>query len=376
MTLAVAMDVDDNCQTDSVTTSSNDPIMVQTPPPSSSSVDACDDYVTILKAMKQSEVKYRVGDYLHRLSEQQQQPTNPSKSESYVNAECRHRMCQWSFSVADFCHYQKDTVAVSMKILDRFLDVTPWVLQDRSAFQLAALTSMYMAVKLIETAGLPMKQVAELSKGAFTIEQFEAMERAILEAANWFINPPTATQMGYRMAQWMSSLDHRLPLDALLDLINMQLEAAVFDYYLVTAAPSLLSVAALFNAMEGMAVHTPEELRQIRHMVTSTLDISPADLKLLPQAQVRLYELLSGDPSRLTSTTKAMVNTAPSSTSTPSTIVPYTVDSNSCGSINNDVRPISPNSVSGSPSAFETPQPNASKRNYSFSNSLLRSLFG
>ena len=69
----------------------------------------------------------------------------------------------------------------------------------RKEFQLVAVTSLYLAIKLHgETdavEGAPRKlrinAFVELSRGMFTIETLETMERAILSNLEWNVNPPT-----------------------------------------------------------------------------------------------------------------------------------------------------------------------------------------
>ncbi|KAG7336478.1 hypothetical protein IV203_024844 [Nitzschia inconspicua] len=119
------------------------------------------------------------------------------------------------------------------------------------------------------------------------------MEKIIVETCKWYMNPPTANQIGHELVLWMCGQDNIVPFDTLLDLVNLQVEAAVYDYYLVTAAPSLVAVAAFLNAVEGMGVHTPQEQRRIRNKVISTIEMSRSESQLLPKVQQRLYELIS-----------------------------------------------------------------------------------
>ncbi|KAG7345481.1 cyclin-like protein [Nitzschia inconspicua] len=250
--------------------------------------DSADDCIVILKGLKQRENKYRVGDYLGRFAEQVSAP-----SKSQVDVQCRYQMCQWSYSIADYCKLKKDTVASAINTLDRFLDATPCALTDQSVFQLAAMTSMYMSVKLNEVNGLGMDCMVAFSRGSFSARQYETMEKIIVEACKWYMNPPTANQIGHELVLWMCGQDNIIPFDTLLDLVNLQVEAAVYDYYLVTAAPSLIAVAAFLNAVEGMEVHTPQEQRRIRNKVISAIEMSRSESQLLPKAQQRLYELIS-----------------------------------------------------------------------------------
>jgi hypothetical protein len=315
----------------------------------SSSEDTANDCLEALKAMKRRESNYRIGDYLHRRDEEGPTPR------SHVNADCRYRMCQWSFSIIEYLHYHIDDVAISMYILDRFLDASPWALTDRSAFQLASITCLYMSIKLNETVGVALDMMVQVSHGTFTVRQFEAMERIILQATKWNVNPPTPMQMGYFLARWLSCQDQRLPVDTLLDLINMQVKTALLDYGLVTVAPSLVAVAALLNAMESMGVTSSKDQGHILHNITGMLEFSATDRQLLHLTQQRLYENLSGHTTPAVSS--RVVQTESPSLLATSTLVKEQRNA-VYDNIINDTRPISPNIVSASPGAlgYETPK--------------------
>ena len=58
--------------------------------------------------------------------------------------QCRFKMCQWTFQVAEVCNFQKATVSVAMAYLDRFISSdhpeAHIVFVNRKEYQLAAMT--------------------------------------------------------------------------------------------------------------------------------------------------------------------------------------------------------------------------------------------
>jgi hypothetical protein len=359
--IAIAMDIDkshNKYMTNS--TSSNDNNMI-----SSSSEEIADDCLEALQAMKRRECNYRIGDYLHR-NDQEGPPIR-----SHVNADCRYQMCRWSFTMIDYLHYHKNDVAVAMYILDRFLDVSPWVLTDRSTFQLASITCLYMSIKLNETVGVALDMMVQVSHGSFTVRQFETMERIILHATKWRINPPTPMQMGHLLARWLSCHDKRLPFETLLDLINMQVVTALLDYGMVTVAPSLVAVAALLNAVECMGVTSSTDQGHILHNVTSVLEFSARDRQLLNLAQERLYENFSGNPTPAVTSRSVVETTSPFVSASSTLAIGLGQHKPACGIANNDARPISPNVVSASPGSLGTKTPK--RYNHPHSSSSLSS---
>ena len=61
-------------------------------------------------------------------------------------------MAKWCCEIADFCKYKRETVAIAMNCLDRFMStpVGHQILLDRNAYQLASMTALYSAVKIHE----------------------------------------------------------------------------------------------------------------------------------------------------------------------------------------------------------------------------------
>lgn len=336
------MDVEDIMHS---TSDDNDTVMTPEAalPPTFGDADP-DDCILVLKILKRREAKYCIGNYLRRFHNE-----NPSAPKDCVDVLCRNQMCQWINSIVDFCKCDRSSVASAMSLLDRFLNVSPWALKDRKTFQLAAMTSIYLSLKVNEVNGLGLDSMVAMSKNTFSMEQFEAMERSMVEACQWYLNPPTANQMGHWLAQWASQQDSRLPIDALLDLINMQVENAVYDYYLIAAAPSLVSIAALLNAMDSMGLFTTQEQQSIKGKVTTTLEMSHSDLHLLPQVQQRLYELLSIETVLCTSH-DTISESAPSAKVISTTT---TTPSQSRRCPQKDVRPISPQSVSAREDSYD-----------------------
>lgn len=228
--------------------------------------------------MQQREVSYKVGNYLGRENDHNTTTCStanvadglpPPPPPPPVDEDCRAKMIQWAFMVVDHVGFQRETVAITTNILDRFLDVTPWALVDRSAFQLAAITCLYTAIKIHEPQSLAISTVASLGRNLYTVEQIEAMEQHVLESNQWSLHPPTAHSFGHLLATWIlqqkvednddccEDLLHHHHLDTLLELVDVQLDAAVSDYELsILVPPSMVAVCAVQNALEGMMVPT------------------------------------------------------------------------------------------------------------------------
>jgi lipoyl(octanoyl) transferase len=94
-----------------------------------------------------------------------------------INEFWREKICEWSYQVIDHFDFNREVVAVSLSYLDRFL-CTRTV--TKKVFQLAAMSSLYMAIKLYEPTTLKISSFIELSRGYFTVDHIIAMEETIL----------------------------------------------------------------------------------------------------------------------------------------------------------------------------------------------------
>ena len=100
-----------------------------------------------------------------------------SSSASGINEVWREKICEWSYQVIDHFDFSREVVSIAIHFLDRFLATRP---VNKKLFQLAAMTTLYLAIKLFEPGNLSMSSMIELSRGYFMVEQMAEMEMAIL----------------------------------------------------------------------------------------------------------------------------------------------------------------------------------------------------
>jgi Cyclin, N-terminal domain len=103
--------------------------------------------------------------------------SSASSSTSGINEIWREKICEWSYQVIDHFAFSREVVSISIHYLDRYL-ATRQV--NKKMFQLAAMTTLYIAIKLYEPGRLSMQSMIELSRGYFLVEQMVAMEMSIL----------------------------------------------------------------------------------------------------------------------------------------------------------------------------------------------------
>jgi len=140
--------------------------------------------------LKQEASAYKTGDYLspdwqQRLAGQTSADscgwisadTDSSQSSGTINETWRQKICEWSYQVVDHFDFSREVVMISMNLLDRYLASHA---ANKKVFQLAAMTCLFIAIKLNEPGKLTMSSMIELSRGYFRVDQMAAMEISIL----------------------------------------------------------------------------------------------------------------------------------------------------------------------------------------------------
>jgi Cyclin, N-terminal domain len=100
-----------------------------------------------------------------------------SASSGGINELWREKICEWSYQVIDHFDFSREVVSVSIHLLDRYLSTRT---VNKKVFQLTAMTTLFLAIKLYEPGKLSMSSMIELSRGFFLVEQMAAMEVSIL----------------------------------------------------------------------------------------------------------------------------------------------------------------------------------------------------
>lgn len=190
--------------------------------------------------------------------------TNNSTSSSFVrdgeSADAsvvgfwRQQMLNWSNVVIDSFGIDREVVAVGFNILDRYVgkEVQSGVPITREDFQLFCMTSLYIAVKILESypRKLTADALVEMSRGFYAGEDILHTEREILKVLGWYLSPTTA--IGYCRIFW-----DMIPVPVTHEFqTNCQVlaELALGDPYFLTKKPSMVALAAvlLSGRMEGM----------------------------------------------------------------------------------------------------------------------------
>lgn len=271
----------------------------------------CDaeDASCFIKNMRQQEASgYVKPNYLKTTSAgNDQDHAHPiSRNKGPLNGEdadedCRSRMTEWCFQVVDFCKYQRETVEIVMSYFDRFLGTPEGAstLKDRKMFQLAAMTCLYTAIKIHEPEAMEPQVISGLSRGVYSADDIEDMERKILAAIRWRLNPPTTMSfVRFFAALVPDGIWADDEFESIVALAKYQTELAVGEYSFVGVNASTIAFAALSNALQ--AIDNVALSNDLMKKVSSTANID-VDSHEMVTTRERLWTAMdkkSDDPQR------------------------------------------------------------------------------
>ena len=247
-------------------------------------------------------------------------------SDDPVNDDDRTKMCDWYYEMADFLRIDGATASRSLSLLDRFMaapvhphDVgcvpsrhrsmtaysttpsssssssiprTTSLFRHRSAdhhrdrvvdrdvagvivaaslmrdeYQLAALTALFLSIKLYERLNVQLEHVSYLSRGRYNPVEVMRMELVMLHALDWrvcradkvdYVNayldvlmPPPSSSLSYPSAAMNDPSHQRCELlSSIKDLANLQIRLSDYDSTYTQLRPSLVAFASVINAFE------------------------------------------------------------------------------------------------------------------------------
>jgi hypothetical protein len=241
------------------------------PPSAQEQADVVDRIGVMLK---QESSTYACSDYLLRRKIQNSAADKCACDESSdddcpdlvneVDTLCREKMCEWAYRIIDHFHAPRDIVAIAFSYLDKFVDLCSC---DRSAFKLAAMTCLYISTKVFNGREISVKSLSQLSRGEFDVAHILEMEQIILKTLSWRLHPPTVQCFINTLYGLIPSSS--IPVTrAIHQRATFFAELALFDYTFVNQPKSLIALASLLNAMEGMDETVVSKADQLRFVET------------------------------------------------------------------------------------------------------------
>jgi len=199
---------------------------------------------------------------------------------SLVDASCRSTLVDWCFTVADSFDLSRETVGIGMSILDRYLSSgngkSAGALRDKHKFQLAAITSFYVAVKLHEPVKLGIGIIVKLCRGFYEERAILELERDILHSLEWRVCVSTTTPIEYVRHLVQLLPESKDVADAILENAAKHMDCATGDLAFSTYRASAVGIACLAGALNDMETLTPLEKESIWYQLSSKMDFDIA----------------------------------------------------------------------------------------------------
>lgn len=260
-----------------------------------STTTTMDTILSTITAMRQQENSgYTVNSFL-----QDDPAVSVPAGPLNVDADSRSKMVNWCYQITDYCKFQRETVEIAINYLDRFV-VSPEgskAKQDPQMYQLAAMTCLYMAVKIHEPQAMDLQTVSRLSRGTYSPDEIKNMESCILFSLQWKLNPPTALSFARQFADLIP--DDVLSQDvrqAAYDVTKYQTELAVNECELISVNVSVVAYCALMNSLESVGVDA-KVVGQIGYVLSHAIGISCLDDQVV-EVQSLLFKAVIGQSTK------------------------------------------------------------------------------
>jgi Cyclin, N-terminal domain/Cyclin, C-terminal domain len=244
-----------------------------------------DESSEVISLMREQDVHYKCRDYFSLLAQ---------SGEMDVDPVCREKMCEWCYRVCDCGIFpcDREMVAVAISYLDRFMLRRQSC--DRSTFKLAAVTSFYLATKILSCMQIKIESLVELGRGSFDGNDIQNMECELLEKLSWRLNPPTCQAFVRQLfSKIPRSLDH-IQRKTIYDRACFFAELSVYDYGFVSKERYMVAVACLLNALEThQDSFSCDQQQSIEIKEKSSVLAIGLDRQVLERAQAQLWYLYS-----------------------------------------------------------------------------------
>lgn len=253
------------------------------------SIDEIDDRLTIMQ--HQESTSYSPTDYLTLFDYDDDFKHQHRKS--------RSAMCTWSQQLTDITKLSRLAVSRSMDYLDRFIasghERAQRALFDKREYQLASMTSLYIAIKLHEPLAIDSSLLAEISAGCYTAKEIVDMESDILQALEWRVNGPTAQEFVCHLLAMLNPEGYYYNLDTLgsfLDAATFQCELAATDYDLSMCNPSVVAVGSILKSLAAIDDEYLLSSEARRAFMIKICDMVPSlDMDQVQFVRARLQQL-------------------------------------------------------------------------------------
>jgi hypothetical protein len=156
----------------------------------------------------------------------------------------RELVSQWYYDVSDHLEESRDVPYVAMNMLDRYLASSSSRPVEKNSFEVVAITSLFLAVKLNGSSSLTIPDLLSMSRSPLDANCILATGKDMLQVLSFDAKIFTPTDFLKAMISLHSSLDDRMAIE-LFERSAYMCEISVSDHFFVGVQASKIACAAL-----------------------------------------------------------------------------------------------------------------------------------
>ena len=170
-----------------------------------------------------------------------------------VDEKCRTAIVLWCQQTQRTLKLSRETVWIAISYLDRYLSSgrgkSHQAIMNKARFQLVAITSLYIAIKLYEDVELDVTTLVRLCKGYYTNAEILSMEEDVLFALDFRVTTASPTEF---VRHFIKILPPELKnTDSLLNECEKRIEYTSQDIYFTFCKPSVVAASCLASILTG-----------------------------------------------------------------------------------------------------------------------------
>lgn len=254
-----------------------------------------DDVIDIVRNMLRQELTtYRRIDYLAT-------ELRCVTDNEVIDGCWRQRIIEWMYGVVDHCNLRRESVAVATYFLD--LAASRGLVRCRRDFQLVAMTSLMLSIKLNDSTSVKLDSMVKLGRGLFNEADVIAMETEILIALDWHVHPPTPVCFMRQLLRLLPPETSAIARYMLMEVTRFISEVSACIYKFIKYSSSAMAMAAIKIAIEKIdtAVFPKEQSGRFLDSVSSSTGIdcyseevtrAADDLRVSLENNVNLQDLM------------------------------------------------------------------------------------
>ena len=191
--------------------------------------------------LKQEASTYKREDYIPDLL----QRTTASET---IDGSWRQRIIEWMYGVVDHCNLRRESVSIATYFLD--LAAARGLVHCRVDFQLVAMTSLMLSIKLNDSTMVKLDSMVKLGRGLFNEADVIATEAKMLKAFGWHVHPPTPVCFMRQFLRFLPIEASPIARYMIVEVTRFISEISACLYKFVKYPASTMAMAAIVIAME------------------------------------------------------------------------------------------------------------------------------